>query len=223
MKTKLLQWLTRALIAQLAATVVLVLPWRWINPPGSAFMLRDALQSQQSIEHWWLPLGQISPQLAIAVIAAEDQKFPLHHGFDIDQIRSVLEPGGSPGRGASTLSQQVAKNLYLWPGRSYLRKGIEAWLTLWLEILWPKARVLEIYLNIAEFGPAVYGAGAASELLLNTRADELSLQQASLLAAVLPNPKLMSAAQPSDYVEKRSIRIQQQADQLGGVSYLSKL
>jgi monofunctional biosynthetic peptidoglycan transglycosylase len=223
MTTKLLQWLARALLAVVAVTMVVVLPWRWFNPPTSAFMLRDALQNQQSVEHWWLPLSQISPRLSIAVIAAEDQKFPQHHGFDIDQIKSVLERGGSPGRGASTLSQQVAKNLYLWPGRSYLRKGIEAWLTLWLEMLWPKARILEIYLNIAEFGPGVYGAAAASELLLHTRADELSMHQASLLAAVLPNPKLMSAAQPSDYVEKRSTQIQRAAEQLGGVSYLSNL
>lgn len=221
MTTKIFHWLTRVLLVLMVSTTIVVLPWRWCNPPSSAFMLRDALQNQQNVQHWWLPLEQISPRLSIAVIAAEDQKFPQHIGLDIDQIKSVLERGGS--RGASTLSQQVAKNLYLWPGRSYLRKGIEAWLTLWLEMLWPKARILEIYLNIAEFGPGIYGAAAASELLLDTPADALSMRQASLLAAVLPNPKLMSAAQPSAYVEKRSARIQRAAEQLGGVSYLSNL
>jgi monofunctional biosynthetic peptidoglycan transglycosylase len=138
------------------------------------------------------------------------------------QIEAVLRRG-RPGRGASTLSQQLAKNLFLWPGRSYLRKGLEAWLTLWLEVLWPKQRILELYLNVAEFGPDIYGAGAASRLLFGKTASSLSAREASLLAAVLPNPKIMSAAAPSDYVKQRSAQIRQAVAQLGGVDYLSNL
>ena len=220
---RLWYWLFNGMIVLIVLTVMLVLPWRWLNPPTTAFMLRDAWQREHAINYQWRPMEQISPQLAIAVIAAEDQKFPQHHGFDLSQIQAVLEQRGSPSRGASTLSQQLAKNLFLWPGRSYLRKGLEAWLTLWLELLWSKHRILEVYLNVAEFGPAIYGAGAASQLLLNTSADKLTMREAALLAAVLPNPKTLSAAHPSDYVRKRSARIELAARQLGGVSYLSKL
>lgn len=217
----------RLLLNLLATTIVLsiclVLPWRWLNPPTTAFMLRDTLQNQRTVNHWWLPMERISPRLAIAVIAAEDQKFPLHHGFDFTQIQAALGKAGGPSRGASTLSQQVAKNLYLWPGRSYLRKGLEAWLTLWLELLWPKQRILEVYLNVAEFGPGIYGAGAASQLLFGRAAERLSGQQAALLTAVLPRPKSLSAAHPSDHLKSRSRDIQRAVSQLGGVSYLSKL
>ncbi len=222
-RRRLWYWLLNGMVALIVLTIMLVLPWRWLNPPTTAFMLRDALQREHAINYRWRPMAQISPQLAIAVIAAEDQKFPLHHGFDLSQIQAVLEQQGSPGRGASTLTQQLAKNLFLWPGRSYLRKGLEAWLTLWLEILWPKQRILEVYLNVAEFGPAIYGAGAASRLLFNTSADKLSMKEAALLAAILPNPKTMSAAQPSDYVRQRGASIERAASQLGGVSYLSNL
>jgi monofunctional biosynthetic peptidoglycan transglycosylase len=216
-------YLFNVIVTLIVLTVILVLPWRWLNPPTTAFMLRDALQREHAINYWWRPLERISPQLAVAVIAAEDQKFPQHHGFDLSQIQAVLEQRGSPGRGASTLSQQLAKNLFLWPGRSYLRKGLEAWLTLCLELLLPKQRILELYLNVAEFGPAIYGAGAASQLLFDTSADMLSMEEAALLAAVLPNPKTMSAAHPSDYVRQRAASIELAANQLGGVSYLSKL
>jgi monofunctional biosynthetic peptidoglycan transglycosylase len=219
---RLWRWLFKAVVFCILLTLVLVLPWRWLAPPTSAFMLRDALQGSTDIHYRWLALNQIAPELAIAVIAAEDQKFPYHRGFDLAQIEAVLRRG-RPGRGASTLSQQLAKNLFLWPGRSYLRKGLEAWLTLWLEVLWPKQRILELYLNVAEFGPDIYGAGAASRLLFGKTASSLSAREASLLAAVLPNPKIMSAAAPSDYVKQRSAQIRQAVAQLGGVDYLSNL
>lgn len=223
----MLRWLLRAgirlLLAIVAMTVLLVLPWRWLNPPTTAFMLQDQLTRQRPVQYQWLAPGQISAQLAIAVIASEDQKFPFHHGFDIDQIRNVLAKDGSPSRGASTLTQQLAKNLYLWPGKSYLRKGLEAWLTVWLELLWPKQRILHTYLNIAEFAPGVYGAGAASRSLFNRPASQLSPRQAATLAAVLPNPRRFSAARPSTYVQQRAQQIEEAVVQLGGTAYLSKM
>src|SRR5690606_5359153 len=129
-------------------------------------------------------------------IAAEDQKFPVHHGFDFDSIADALNERRTRRRGASTISQQVAKNLYLWNGHSYVRKGIEAYLTLWIETLWTKERILAVYLNIAEFGPGVYGAPAASRRYFHKSASRLTLYESALLAAVLPNPKRMSAGRP---------------------------
>ena len=223
----MLRWLLktaiRLLLAVVALTVLLVLPWRWLNPPTTAFMLQDQITRQRPLQYQWLEMEEISPQLAIAVIASEDQKFPLHHGFDVDQIRAVLSADGGPSRGASTLTQQLAKNLYLWPGRSYLRKGLEAWLTVWLELLWPKQRILQTYLNVAEFAPGVYGAGAASRSLFKRPASALSRRQAATLAAVLPNPKRLSAARPSAYVQQRAQQIEQAVVQLGGTAYLSKM
>jgi monofunctional biosynthetic peptidoglycan transglycosylase len=219
----LLRLLTLCLLAALLLTLLLVLPWRWWNPPTTAFMLRDSLQRGQAVAHVWLPAERISPWLAISIIAAEDQKFPDHFGFDFDQLGDALAGEGPPSRGASTMTQQLAKNLYLWPGRSYVRKGLEAYLTLWMEALWPKQRILDLYLNVVEFGPGIYGAGAAAEELLQTRAADLSPDQASLLAAVLPNPRRMSAADPSPYVQSRALDIRRAVEQLGGLSYLARI
>lgn len=197
-----------------------MLPWRWIAPPTSAFMLAETWQSDIEIDYRWTPIERISPQLAISVVASEDQKFPEHYGFDLGSIRDAFSAKRKRLRGASTISQQVAKNLYLWGGRSYLRKGIEAYLTLLIEGLWPKRRILEVYLNVAEFAPGVYGAGAASQRLFGKPASRLTLFESSLLAAVLPNPKRMRAAPPTDYVSKRARDIRREVRQLGGTHYL---
>jgi len=208
-------------------SLVLVLPWRWIAPPTTAFMVRSWIERRDAgdgaVHHRWLPFEEISPQLAIAVVAAEDQKFPSHHGFDFESISQALRDRLHRPRGASTISQQVAKNLFLWRERSLLRKGLEAYLTLLIEGLWPKRRILEVYLNVAEFGPGVFGAGAASELLLGKRARELSLEEAALLAAVLPSPKRMSPRRPSDYLRRRALEIEAEARNLGGTRYLISL
>jgi monofunctional biosynthetic peptidoglycan transglycosylase len=208
----------------LLASAALVAPWRWIDPPTSAFMLRERIATGHAVRHHWLPLRQISPQLAIAVVAAEDQRFPAHGGFDFEAIQKALtESGGRPRRGASTITQQVAKNLFLWPGRSFVRKGLEAWLTLCIEALWPKRRILEVYLNVAEFGRGVFGAGAASEIFFGQPARELTLAQASLLAAALPTPKRSSVAKPSEYLLRRAEQIEAAARRLGGSGYLARL
>lgn len=169
----------------------------------------------------WVDWNEISPQLAIAVVAAEDQNFPHHSGFDFGSIRAAVRERQRRRRGASTISQQVAKNLFLWPGRSWVRKGLEACLTLYIEVLWPKRRILEVYLNIAELGPGIFGAEAAARSFFDRPASRLSARQAALLAAVLPSPRRMSATQPSAYVRRRVEWIERQVEQLGGVGYLS--
>jgi len=220
---KVFHLLAGASLALFLLTIAMVLPWRWFAPPTSAFMLRARLLSDIPVHYRWTPWGRISPQLAIAVVAAEDQKFPFHHGFDFESIAQALEEKGGPRRGASTISQQVAKNLFLWPGKNYIRKGLEAYLTLFIETLWPKRRILEIYLNVAEFGPGTFGAGAASRQFFAKPAIGLSLWEASLLAAVLPNPKRMSAQRPSDYVRRRAWEIRSWIHKLGGRHYLDDI
>jgi len=204
-------------------SLLICVPLRWINPPTSAFMLRHSLTSDIALQHKWVDLPQISPHLALALVAAEDQKFPQHPGFDIESIIKALKSNQAKLRGASTISQQLAKNLYLWPGRSLFRKALEAYFTLLIEWSWPKQRILEVYLNIVEFGPGVYGADAASRLYFYKPPSQLSRYQSALLAAVLPNPKKMSANQPSQYVQKRALEIQAEMKRLGGSDYISNL
>lgn len=209
-------------IAWIGLTIVLVLPIRWIPPSRSAFMLREAALGTEPIRYDWVAWDSISPHLPIAAVAAEDQRFPEHFGFDFDSIAEAWQERRSGGRsrGASTISQQVAKNLYLWPGQSFLRKGLEAWCTLAIELLWPKQRILEVYLNIAEFGPGVFGVAEASRHAFDREPGDLTAAQAATLIAVLPSPKRMSAASPSEYVRRRARDIQRQVRNLGGPLYL---
>ena len=168
---RLLRWLLKAVLALLLLAVALVLLFRFVHPPTSAFMLEQRLGAMLDGDfayrnrYDWVPLEDISPQAAIAVIASEDQQFPFHAGFDFKSIREAVRRNATGHRvhGASTISQQVAKNLFLWSGRSYLRKGIEAGFTLLIEWLWPKERILEVYLNVAEFGRGIYGVEAAAQ------------------------------------------------------------
>jgi len=218
--------LARIVVNVALLSALVTLPWRWIAPPTTAFMLQERWgigQPARDVRHRWVDWDEISPHLKIAVVAAEDQKFPTHHGFDLESIADALQDDGAGRRGASTISQQVAKNLFLWPGRSFVRKGLEAWLTLWIEALWPKRRILEVYLNVAEFGPGVFGAEAASRVLLGTSAAALGPEQAARLAAVLPAPKRMSAARPSEYVRRRERAILAASARLGGSAYLADL
>jgi monofunctional glycosyltransferase len=204
-------------------TVMLVLPWRFVPVPTTAFMLRDWAERGEPPRYGWVPLAQISPQLAIAVVAAEDQRFPEHNGFDFDAIGRALGEARRNPRGASTISQQVAKNLFLWPGRSFVRKAAEAWLTVFIEALWPKRRILEVYLNTAEFGRGVFGASAASHAYFEKPPRTLDLYEAALLAAALPSPKRSSVTAPSEYLLRRAGEIVAAARGLGGSSYLARL
>lgn len=206
-------------------TVGPVLLLRWVDPPTSAFMVRERLLTPRSIQHRWVDWPQISPQIKVAVIAAEDQKFPTHHGFDLKSINDALQDRerGRRVRGASTISQQVAKNLFLWPGQSWIRKGLEAYFTVLIETLWPKRRILEVYLNLAEFGSGVFGVGAASEVYFGKRPARLNAPDAALLAAVLPSPKRMRVKSPSRYVRSRQQWILGQMRGLGGVGLLNQI
>jgi monofunctional biosynthetic peptidoglycan transglycosylase len=220
----------KLLLCLMAGSALLVLVLRWVPPPGTALMVERKVASWVDgkpidLERSWRPWRELPDDLKIAVIAGEDQKFAEHWGFDIAAIRAALvhnRQGGSL-RGASTLSQQVAKNLFLWSGRSWLRKGIESWFTGLIELLWPKQRILEVYLNSAEWGTGIFGAEAAARHHFHIGAPYLSAQQASLLAAVLPNPRQRSASQPNAQVSRRAQWIRRQMRQLGGSHYLSRL
>ncbi|MFZ2237075.1 MAG: monofunctional biosynthetic peptidoglycan transglycosylase [Dokdonella sp.] len=207
---------------------IAVLTFRFLPVPTTAFMVQrwvEALVGSDDpvdMHYRWTAIDMISPRLPISLIAAEDQKFPIHNGFDMDAIRSALDDAeeGERLRGASTISQQVAKNLFLWNGRSFVRKGIEAYYTVLIEALWPKQRIIEVYLNIAEFGDGIYGATAASEKFFGIAPAQLSARQSALLAAVLPNPRKFQVSPASPYVQRRASWIERQARQLGGEEYL---
>ena len=230
----MLRALSRRLIKLLlwssAVSVLLVLVLRWVPPPFTALMVERKIESWTGgesidLQRSWRPWKVLPDDLKMAVIAAEDQKFADHWGFDIAAIRAAFahnERGGSL-RGASTLSQQVAKNLFLWSGRSWVRKGFEVWFTAWIELLWPKQRILEVYLNSVEWGNGVFGAEAAAQHHFGKGAAYLSTAQASQLAAVLPNPREWSAGRPGPLVRRRASWIRQQMRQLGGSHYLNQL
>jgi monofunctional biosynthetic peptidoglycan transglycosylase len=210
-----------ATAAAAVASVVLVLQLRWFTPPTSAFMIEQRMAGVR-VHYQWVPLERISPYAALAVISSEDQKFFEHWGFDLEAIADAVRENRSRSnpRGASTISQQVAKNLFLWPGKSYLRKGIESYLTLLMELLWPKQRILEVYLNIAEMGRGVFGVEAASRHFFGRAAAHLNIRQAATLAAVLPSPDHMRADRPSPYVQQRTWQIIRQMNALGGRAFL---
>jgi monofunctional biosynthetic peptidoglycan transglycosylase len=221
-------WIALALVA---ATVVPVVALRWVRPPTTTVMLIERLAGGATgggcsrIEHRWVPWRAISPHIPIAIVAAEDQRFPNHAGFDFDSIAASLRARGRtlPVRGASTISQQVAKNLFLWSGRSWVRKGLEAYFTVLIETLWPKRRILEMYANVAEFGRCTFGVGAASWRFFDRPAATLGPREAALLAAVLPNPARFHANRPSTYLRRRASWISDQVRRLGGSTYLGSL
>ena len=227
--------LARAIAGLLALILVLsvlaVWSLRWINPRYTAFMAEAQAtawanrDSNYVFRHTWVDLDRISPNLPLAVVASEDQKFPEHWGFDVEAIEKAyaLNQHSHKVRGASTISQQVAKNLFLWSGRSYLRKGLEAYFTILIESLWPKRRILEVYLNIAEFGYGTYGAEAAAQRYFHKPASRLTRGDAAVLAAVLPNPQRFSAAAPSRYVQQRREWILGQMQALGGPEMLDEI
>jgi monofunctional glycosyltransferase len=205
---------------------LLVVALRWTDPPFTSFTLREdwaALQQERyNLREWWVHGDEIPVHLKWAVVASEDQLFWEHHGFDVESIRVAWEDhqAGRRTRGASTISQQVAKNLFLSPAHSFVRKGIEAGITIVIELLWPKERIIEVYLNIAEFGPGIFGVGKAAEYFWSIDASALNPDRAARLAAVLPSPKRMRAEPPSPYAYERSRWILRQMSQLTGIRYI---
>ena len=220
-----LQVLALIVVASILGSLAL----RWIPLPTTAVMLERRLEAWWSgrpyqVDYRWVRWNQISPQATLAVIAAEDQNFATHHGFDFASIQKALDEHerGRRLRGASTISQQVAKNVFLWSGRSLVRKGLEAYFTVLIELTWSKRRILEVYLNIVELGDGVFGVEAAGRRYFRKPAAQLGAGEAALLAAVLPNPVLLKADRPSAYVEERRTWILQQMEMLGGPAFLKR-
>lgn len=211
----------RAIVLWVALVVLLAPPiglvaFRIVPPPLTPLMLIRAAEGEGMVRTW-KPLAEISPQLRAAVIASEDNLFCSHAGFDLDSLQDAMEDreAGRGSRGASTISMQTAKNLFLWPGRNLVRKGLEAYATVWMELLWPKSRIAEVYLNIAEWGPGLYGAEAAAQAYFHKPAASLTRRDAALLAAVLPNPRAWSPAKPTAYISGRAQIIQRRMAQVG--------
>jgi len=238
-------WLWKLPLAFVVFSVAQVLALRFVDPPLSMFMAARQLDAALAGDfgfrsaHDWRDLRAMSPNLPLALVASEDQNFARHHGFDFAAIEKAqkhnekmverAEKRGTPVRrlrGASTISQQTAKNLFLWQGSGatrWLRKGLEAWYTGLVELLWPKRRILEMYANFAEFGDGIYGAQAAVRSFFRKDAAKLSAAEAARLAAVLPSPKRYSAARPGPYVQRRTRDIQRQMRYMGGEAYLRTL
>jgi len=223
LKKRILGYVVMTFFSLFMASIMLTLPLRWLNPFTTTFIIQESFADKKIIPLNWVPYENIAKTLPIAIVASEDQKFPDHFGFDFDSLYKALTENRKQTRGASTISQQLVKNLYLWPGRSIFRKGLEAYFTILIEMFLPKRRILEIYLNVVEFAPRVYGVGAASRKLFSRSPAHISAYQAALLAAVLPNPKRMSVAAPSSYVLNRAAQIQTAVRSLGGVTYLKNL
>lgn len=220
-------WVLRAFLTVIGVWVAGILLFSFLPVPFSAVMVERQLGAWFSgnfsyVAHSdWTSMDDISPWMPLAVMASEDQKFPTHWGFDVQAIQSVLdnEEGGRI-RGASTLSQQTAKNVFLWDGRSWVRKGLEAGLTVGIETVWTKRRILTVYLNVAEFGDGVFGVEEASQRYFHKPASRLTMSEAALLAAVLPNPIRFIADAPSGYIRQRQQWILRQMKQLGGEGFL---
>ena len=212
-----------------AFTVLQVLVLRFVDPPFSTMMAERQVEAFFGDEddfvltYDWRDADRISKHLPLALVASEDQHFPTHNGFDFAAIEKARTNNakGRKVRGGSTISQQLAKNLFLWRGRSWVRKALEAWYTVLIEALWPKARIMEVYMNVIEYGDGVYGAQAASRTFFGKDASKLGPAEAARLAAVLPNPRKYSAAKPGPYVQRRTRAIQRQMNALGGPAYVA--
>ncbi len=195
-------------IILVAGPIVTVILYRFIPPPVTPLMVIRAVEGK-GLDHRWRPIDEVAPALPRALIAAEDARFCEHHGFDFNALQKAYanNEAGKKIRGGSTISQQTAKNVFLWPGRSYVRKGLEAWFTVLIEVGWGKKRIMEVYMNSIEFGPGIYGAESASRRYFGVGADKLTQAQASRLAAILPSPLKWRVIKPGKYVAKRTQKI----------------
>ena len=214
----------------LIVTFSWVLAYRWVNPPLTLLMASRSISARfdgqpWQVSHQWVPYEDVSPYLTLSFIAAEDQNFPFHRGFDWAALQKAWEHNQTSERtiGGSTISQQVAKNVFLWESRTWLRKGLETYFTALIEMLWPKERILEVYLNVVELGPLTFGVEAASHRYFHKSAHNLTLEQAALLAVVLPSPLKYNAARPTAYLIKRKNWTMRQVKMLGGKQYLQNI
>jgi monofunctional biosynthetic peptidoglycan transglycosylase len=213
-----LRWIGLLILAWMVITIALVFSLRWFDPPTTSFIIRDRLsawiddEKNYRFDHQWVDFKYISRPMKLAVITSEDQKFPDHYGFDFESMQRAWDYNqhGRKVKGASTITQQVAKNLFLWPGRSLVRKAVEAWFTVLLETFCSKQRILEIYLNSAEFGKGTFGVESAAQRFFHKPAARLNYSEAALLAAVLPAPKRFQASKPTAYLRSRQAWIESQ-------------
>jgi len=211
--SRMLRWIVLAALGLAVALVLGLLLFRFVPAPSTLMIGRWL--TFQPVERQWVPLTQISPNLIRAVIAAEDQRFCEHAGIDWVELNKVLEDEDGPSRGASTLTMQTAKNVFLWPGRSYVRKGLEIPLAMAIDFAWPKQRIIEVYLNVAEWGDGLYGAEAASQRYFRKPAARLSPAEAARLAGALPNPILRNPERPTRGLQSAAGRVQRRVGQLG--------
>ncbi|MBS1651911.1 MAG: monofunctional biosynthetic peptidoglycan transglycosylase [Bacteroidetes bacterium] len=215
----ILRWLLRLFIAFAVFSLAGVILFKWVPVPATPLMIIRCIQQkadgkEMKMKHNWRNLKAISPKLQLAVVCSEDQNYINHFGFDFKAIEKAIESNkaGKTIRGASTISQQTAKNVFLWPGRSYIRKAFEVWFTFLIELFWSKERIMEVYLNSIEMGNGVYGAEAASQYWFNKPCHKLTKDESAAIAAILPNPLKYIINPPSNYIQKRKIWIKQQMD-----------
>lgn len=222
-----LKWLRNAIIAFFALSIVGVIIFRWLPIPFTWLMVDRMIEQKWNgkpivLQKEWVPIEQISDHLVLAVVCSEDNKFEEHNGFDFNAIEKVIEQNkklrkkGKPIKGASTISQQVAKNVFLYPSRSWVRKGFEVYFTILIELFWSKERIMEVYLNVIEMGDGIYGAQAASYTYFGKKATDLKPSEAALIAAVLPNPRKWSPRYPDSYILKKKNRILNLMNKWGG-------
>lgn len=218
---KIFSFILKTALTFIVLSIIWVVVYRFVPIPGTLLMLSRNINDNAPIHYDWQPLENITPHLALAVVSSEDNLFTQHNGFDIDAIKLAQEEAkkGKKLRGASTISQQTAKNVFLWNGRSWVRKGLEAYFTVLIELIWGKERIMEVYLNCIEMGNGIYGASAVAKHHFGTSADKLTKSQCALIAATLPNPRKYNSAKPSKYMLKRQSDILKLMKYIGKVDY----
>ncbi len=200
-----LKWITKLLVALIVALFIIVILLRWFNPPITTVIISERINLNQSTVLEWTPIESLGENILLTVVASEDSNFCDHHGFDLSEILKVRNQGSI--RGASTISQQVAKNLFLWRKRSWIRKGLEAFITILIETFWSKKRILEVYLNVAETGKGYFGVSSISRKRFGKKAKDLSLRQSSYIAVTLPSPKKRNAANLTNKLKNRAKKV----------------
>ncbi|MFT5885587.1 MAG: monofunctional biosynthetic peptidoglycan transglycosylase [Arcticibacterium sp.] len=223
-KSQIKKYLLGLTTGLFVSTIGSVLVFKFVPVPITLTMIQQWVSGGE-LHYDWEPMSNISKEMAVAVIASEDQLFPEHNGFDLKSIKKALTSNSKSKkiRGASTISQQTAKNVFLWQGRSWLRKGLETYYTFLIELFWSKKRIMEVYLNVCEMGPQVFGTESAAQTYFNKPALKLNRNQAARIAAILPSPRKWKAKKPGSYVLRRTAHIERQMRQLGGPAYLKNI
>lgn len=218
---KIFKWIKRVFIGLFVLSILIVLVYKWIPVPYTGLMLKRFFVNGSNIEKKWVPIDSMANSIKLAVISSEDQKYFQHGGFDFKEIQKIIEKKGTPKRGGSTISQQTAKNVFLWDGRNYVRKGLEVYFTCLIEWIWGKKRILEVYLNVIEFGDGIYGIEVASQHYFHKPASKLTTSEAATLAALLPNPREYGKIINGKFIQKRKLWIMRQMSNLKGTVIFS--